>query len=105
MSSQQPKYEPGQVIHHLNFDYTGVIVGVDAEFSGSEEWYDKEAHTRPPKDGPWYHVLVHDGEQKAYVAERNLHLAANPGPINNPSIPLFFDTFRSGRYIRRRLIN
>ena len=33
------KFSIGQIIHHLRFDYRGVIVDVDADFQGSEEWY------------------------------------------------------------------
>ena len=66
------KYSVGQLIHHLLFDYRGVIVDVDPEFEGSEEWYQQMARSRPPKDKPWYHVLVSNAEHMTYVAERNL---------------------------------
>lgn len=38
----------GQVIQHRLLNYRGVIFDVDAEFQGSEEWYDKNAHTGTP---------------------------------------------------------
>ena len=34
------------------------MFGVDGEFAGSDEWYEEVARSRPPKDQPWYHVLV-----------------------------------------------
>ncbi|NIQ03735.1 MAG: heat shock protein HspQ, partial [Nitrospinaceae bacterium] len=58
--------------HHKLFDYRGIIVGVDPEFRNTEEWYQRMARTRPPKNKPWYHVLVQDAGHMTYVAERNL---------------------------------
>ncbi len=62
----------GQTVHHRMFDYRGVITGVDQSFQGSDDWYDQVAQSRPPKDKPWYHVLVHDASHRTYVAERHL---------------------------------
>ena len=56
-----PRFAIGELIHHRRFDYRGVIVDVDPEFQGTEEWYEQMAVSRPPKDAPWYHVLVDDG--------------------------------------------
>ena len=72
MSAHTAQFSIGQVIHHSRFGYRGVIVDVDATFQHSEEWYDSMARSRPPKDQPWYHVLVHDSDHMTYVAERNL---------------------------------
>jgi hemimethylated DNA binding protein len=60
MSEARARFQVGQPIHHKRFDYRGVIVDVDPVFCGSEEWYQLMATSRPPKDRPWYHVLVHD---------------------------------------------
>ena len=38
----------------------------------------------PPKDEPWYHVLVDGSTQMTYVAERNLEADPDPGPIQHP---------------------
>ena len=51
------KFHIGQVIQHKLFDYRGVIVDVDSEFDGTDEWYSTVARSKPPKDKPWYHVL------------------------------------------------
>jgi heat shock protein HspQ len=59
----QAKFSIGQLVHHRLFDYRGVIVDVDAVFLGSEEWYEQVAKSKPPKDQPWYHVLVHGGRR------------------------------------------
>ena len=72
MNGPTCKYSIGQLIQHVLFDYRGVIVDVDPFFQGTEEWYDKMARSKPPKDQPWYHVVVHDATHMTYVAERNL---------------------------------
>jgi heat shock protein HspQ len=74
MSATKAKFCIGHLIHHKHFDYRGIIVGVDLEFKNSDEWYDKMAKSRPPKDQPWYHVRVHNGANHTYVAERNLEV-------------------------------
>ena len=64
------KYSVGQIIHHLRFDYRGVIVDVDATFQGTEEWYEEMAKSKPPKDKPWYHVLVDQSYTMTYSCRR-----------------------------------
>jgi heat shock protein HspQ len=66
------RFAVGDLIHHRLFDYRGVIVDVDPGFQASDEWYEAVAKSRPPKDKPWYHVLVHEAAHTTYVAERNL---------------------------------
>lgn len=72
MNTSKARFCIGQLIHHKLFNYHGVIVGVDLEYKNTEEWYETMARTRPPKDKPWYHVGVHNGNRLTYVAERNL---------------------------------
>lgn len=95
----------GQLIHHKKFNYRGVIVDVDATFQGTDEWYDLVARSRPPKDKPWYHVLVDNADNMTYVAERHLEAASNMEPINHPALERFFDKFQNGTYRARRNIN
>lgn len=99
------KYAIGQCIHHRLFDYRGVVVDVDPEFNGREEWYQAMAHSRPPKDEPWYRVLVHDSGRETYVAERNLQVDDSNEPINHPMLGEFFKRFESGQYQLVRHIN
>ena len=61
MSEARARFRVGQPIQHKRFAYRGVIVDVDPVFCGTEAWYEAMATSRPPKDRPWYHVLVHDG--------------------------------------------
>ncbi len=70
--SAKAKYCIGQLIQHKLFDYRGIILGVDLEFKSTDEWYETVAKSRPPKDEPWYHVLVHQKGHQTYVAEQNL---------------------------------
>jgi len=105
MSEQQAKFSVGQVIHHKKFGYRGVIVDVDPEFRGSEQWYQVMARSQPPKDKPWYHVLVHDATHRTYVAERHLEADDTGQQINHPDLGQFFDTFAHGRYGRSGSVN
>jgi heat shock protein HspQ len=100
MSVSQARFTIGDVIHHKKFGYRGVIVDVDPVFQGSETWYRVMAKSQPPKDKPWYHVLVHDATHRTYVAERHLEPDQEGGQISHPELGRFFDTFRNGRYSR-----
>ena len=70
--SAKAKYCIGQLIQHKLFDYRGIILGVDLEFKSTDEWYEMVAKSRPPKNEPWYHGLVHQKGHQPYVAEQNL---------------------------------
>ena len=100
MSAAQ--FSIGEVIKHRLFGYYGVIYDVDANFMGDEEWYDMVARTCPPKDQPWYRILVDDKDVETYVAERNLEACPHQ-PINHPLVPVYFDGSREGLYVSRRL--
>lgn len=102
MRSAEAKFAVGQVVRHLRFGYRGVIFDVDPEFRASREWYEQMALSRPPKDRPWYHVLVHDAEHTTYVAERNLAPDESDEPIRHPSLAEHFDERREGHYVTRR---
>ena len=105
MSNARGRFGVGQVICHRLFDYRGAIIDVDPVFQGSDEWYDSMSKTRPPKDEPWYHVLVHEATHRTYVAERNLEPDESHQPISHPEIGDFFSEFRGGRYITLRTVN
>jgi heat shock protein HspQ len=95
---QQANFSIGQIIHHRKFDYRGVIFDVDPVFNGTEAWYDTVAKSRPPKDEPWYHVLVDNSQHTTYVAEKNLETADSILPIHHPLIEHYFENFVDGRY-------
>jgi len=96
---QTARFFVGQVVHHEKFDYRGVIYDVDATFQGTDEWYDEVARSRPPKDQPWYHVLVDHGDHTTYVAERHLTAARDAGPIAHPLIGEVLGAFADDRYV------
>lgn len=95
----------GQVIVHKNFNYRGVIFDVDATYTGTQEWYERVAKSKPPKDKPWYHVLVDGKLMTTYVAERHLQVEANPKPITHPLTEDYFDSFEDGSYRNYRAHN
>lgn len=99
------KFAVGELIHHQRFDYRGVIFDVDATFQGTEDWYQSVAKSRPPKDKPWYHVLVHGSGHSTYVAERHLEADDIGGPIVHPMLGQFFNDFDGARYHRREREN
>jgi heat shock protein HspQ len=94
------KFSVGELVHHRLFGYRGVIVDVDKNFQATDEWYEAVAKSRPPKNKPWYHVLVHGSDQSTYVAEQNLGPDDNLEPINHPMVEHFFSGFEHGRYVR-----
>ncbi len=103
MSESKPRmstarYSVGDLVHHKLFDYRGVIVDVDPQFQLTEEWYETVARSRPPKDKPWYHVLVHKGSHQTYVAERNLDPDPSSEAIDHPLLGHYFTRFSEGRY-------
>lgn len=102
-SSSNARFSIGELVRHVLFDYRGVVYDVDPVFSASEEWYEQVARTRPPKDRPWYRVLVHEAGHVTYVAERNLQKDPSPEPISHPAVDRVFERFENGRYVPRRL--
>ena len=105
MSEHQAKYQVGEVVHHRLFDYLGVVYDVDPVFGGTDDWYVQVARSRPPKDQPWYHVLVDQAEHTTYVAEQNLQSAVDPGPIQHRLAQHFFQSFDGKRYTLRSRMN
>ncbi len=105
MQVQQAKFDIGQVIKHRLFDYRGVIFDIDPRFCGTEAWYQQMAKSRPPKDQPWYRVLVDGAIHDTYVAERNLATDDSGQRIVHPLIDELFDGFQNGAYYLERRIN
>lgn len=102
MSADKAKFARGALVHHKRFGYRGVVIDVDARFLGTEDWYETMAKSKPPKDKPWYHVLVDGGDRETYVAERNLEPDETGRPIDHPLVPKFFVALGDGAYIPRQ---
>lgn len=94
------RFSVGEVVRHRLFGYRGVIFDADATFQLTDEWYDTVARSKPPKDRPWYHVLVEGNDSTTYVAERNLERDSSGKPINHPAVDELFSRFENGRYVR-----
>jgi len=99
------QFAVGELVTHRLFHYRGVIIDVDASFQLTDEWYEIVAQSQPPKNIPWYHVLVHQAQHTTYVAERNL--ASDPGDeaIAHPLISRYFTDLVEGRYVNDEKIN
>ena len=99
MTIHRAKFSVGQLIVHKLFNYRGIIFDVDPVFQGSDEWYAQVALSCPPKDKPWYKVLVHNAFHDTYVAERNMIADITHEPINHPLIEDLFEHREDGNYI------
>ena len=105
MATSLAKYAVGQVIHHRRFDYRGVVIDVDHRFHGTDTWYKQMATSSPPRDRPWYHVLVDDSDLRTYVAERNLELDHTGAPVNHPEVASYFSDLTPEGYVAREKSN
>lgn len=105
MDGQKATFNVGQIVHHKLLNYRGVIIDVDPIFQGTDEWYDLMAYNHPPKDAPWYHILVDDAVYRTYVAEQNLEPDSTNEPVNHPEIDYFFDEYQNGSYVPHRTTN
>ena len=105
MSTVNAKFDVGQLVQHKLFNYRGVVIDVDPVFQNSDEWYEQVALSRPPKNKPWYRVLVHNAVHETYVAEQNLSSDTSAEAINHPLVNSYFDSFKDGRYISERRVN
>lgn len=99
------KFSVGELILHQLFNYRGVIIDVDRKFNATDAWYEHMAKSRPPKNKPWYHVLVHDSNITTYVAEQNLKAEMSPAPIHHPLLEEYFSKLENGSYVRNEPIN
>ena len=96
----EKRFKVGQIVHHRKFGYRGVIISIDENFAGTEDWYERVARSCPPKDRPWYHVLVDLSDAVTYAAESSLGTDALASPIQHPYLNHFFEPQFDGRYHR-----
>jgi heat shock protein HspQ len=95
---RQAKWNIGQLVHHKLFGYRGVIYDVDYEFMLSEEWYEQVARSHPPRDEPWYHILVDGSEHETYVAQCNIESDLMESQVQHPLVQEYFTGFQDGHY-------
>lgn len=106
MQDKHARFSVGQIVQHRLFDYRGIVYDVDPAFSGTDEWYEEVAGSRPPKDRPWYHVLVDGESHTTYVAERNLEPSYDEDEaIDHPLFPQLFGQDKEGRWVPLRKTN
>ena len=92
-------FKPGELVQHHRYGYRAVVVDLDSECRADELWFQSN-QTQPPKNQPWYHLLVDGSSQSTYAAQSNLGLDASQDKINHPLVPYFFSGFNNGKYIR-----
>lgn len=99
------RFQIGQLVRHRLFDYRGVIFDVDPVFSLTDEWYNKMARSKPPRNKPWYSVLVNNASHSTYVAEQNLNSDTSSISINHPMVDQLFSGMKKDLYIKRTYTN
>jgi heat shock protein HspQ len=105
LKTQEVGYNIGDIIFHREHDFRGVIVDVDPQFEGTQEWYDMYTNNQPPKNGPWYHILVDEEASMAYVSEQNICADSDTAEVENPMIDDIFSKYDSGHYLPRQTLN
>ena len=94
-----PGFAVGQYVRHRRYGYRGLVVAVDTACSAPEEWYTSN-RSRPARNQPWYHVLVHDSANTTYAAQENLVPDVNDEPVEHPLVARFFSVGEEGDYRR-----
>ncbi|KPV40486.1 hypothetical protein AN478_06790 [Thiohalorhabdus denitrificans] len=105
MIGQAAKFSLGQIVWNQGTQYRGVIVDVDPEFQGAEDWLEGLEDTEPQRHQPWYSLLVDDTEQMAYVPEQSLVHDNSEVPVNNPAMDYFVGEMENGRYTVQQTLN
>ncbi len=99
------EFSLGQLVHHRELDYRGVVVDVDPMFLGDGETAALAVSEDEPLERPWYHILADGRNHVTYVCETSLTADESGMPVENPSLGLFFTSFEGNHYTPRRLAN
>ncbi len=102
---QSGRFIVGELVTHKSLKYRAVIYDVDPQFNQSDDWYLEMAPSKPNKEQPWYHLLVHESEIPAYVAEEFLQLDTISSPIFHKQIYEYFSRFQYGQYHLKKRAN
>lgn len=95
----------GDIIIHREQNFRGVIVDVDADYQGTDDWYDQFTTNEPSKSAPWYHILVDEEGSMAYVSEQNIYVDSSNEEIEHPMVDDIFEDYDAGHYLPRQTIN
>ncbi len=101
MNIKSTQFSIGQVVRHRVYQFRGVIVDVDPEFSNSEEWWQSiPEEVRPRKDQPFYHLLAENESTayEAYVSEQNLLIDDSGEPVHHPRVAEVFGELHGDCY-------
>ncbi len=96
---QNPLFAPGTLVRHRHYAYRGVVVDFDMTCMAEETWYYRN-QSQPPRNQPWYHVLVHGSPATTYAAQTSLEADDGEQPVEHPLLSTFFTEFAGGRYER-----
>lgn len=95
---RRARFSIGQTVRHKSYRYRGIVVDVDPSFRMDDDWYESQTERRPPKDKPWYHVLVDQTEMSTYVPERHLLADDSGDPIDHPDVEDWLEFSDEGLY-------
>jgi len=96
---RNPQFAPGQLVAHRRYGYRGVVADFDMTCQADEMWY-YQNQTQPPRNQPWYHVLVHGSGTTTYAAQTSLMADESIDPVDHPLVDELFESFADGRYER-----
>ena len=94
-----PLFAPGQLVRHRRYGYRGVVADFDMTCMAEESWYYAN-RTQPPRNQPWYHVLVDGSAVVTYAAQTSLEADEIEDPVEHPLLDTLFSHFENGRYER-----
>jgi heat shock protein HspQ len=95
-------YSIGQKVQHTQDGWRGVIVDYDLYCTNASDGFDND-ETRPDRNQPWYHILVHGSEQSVYIAHAHVIQDPSKDNIRHPLVPYFFTQAENGAYLRNHL--
>lgn len=96
--SHKIRFRVGQPICHKQAHYRGIVIKADPIFGQTESWYDIMITAKPPKNEPWYWVLLDDSVCMAYISQADLTPDLTGVSINNPLVTQFFSVLQNGLY-------
>jgi heat shock protein HspQ len=99
---RNPLFAPGQLVKHRNYGYRGVVADFDMTCQADEMWYYRN-QSQPPRNQPWYHVLVHGSGATTYAAQTSLEADDSGEPVEHPFVAELFESFEDGRYERNEM--
>jgi len=92
-------YQVGQVVRHRREGYRGVILEVDEECLADDRWWEAQ-DPRPPREQPWFHLLVDASDRVAYVDQTSLETVDDVTGFRHPLLDQYFTDFLGDYYVR-----